>query len=98
MARFFWRTLVPSAIVYAVTELVWGCRYMVRLGNVSPDQSRTEIFELTGLRGVAALMVVLFHLNMDVADHFGSIYSRIAGFGFLGVDIFFILSGFVISR
>jgi len=56
-----------------------------------------EIFELTGLRGVAALMVALLHFNFDVAGRFGVIYENLTGVGFMGVDLFFILSGFVIA-
>jgi peptidoglycan/LPS O-acetylase OafA/YrhL len=44
---------------------------------------------LTGLRGIAALWVVLFHLYGPI----GSPMSK----GYLGVDVFFILSGFVLS-
>lgn len=46
---------------------------------------------LTGLRGVAALWVVLFHLFWPGVD-------PITRAGYLGVDIFFILSGFVLSH
>jgi peptidoglycan/LPS O-acetylase OafA/YrhL len=56
-----------------------------------------EIFELTGLRGVAALMVALLHFNFDVAGGLGSIYENLTRIGFMGVDLFFILSGFVIA-
>ena len=49
---------------------------------------------LDGLRGVAALAVVTFHfLEMAIYD-----YSRLfLGHGFLAVDFFFCLSGFVIG-
>jgi peptidoglycan/LPS O-acetylase OafA/YrhL len=63
--------------------------------NTTPE--RGEIFELTGLRGIAALMVALLHLNFDIAGGFGDIYDDITRTGFLGVDLFFILSGFVIA-
>jgi len=48
---------------------------------------------LDGLRGVAALIVVIFHfMEMFITD-----YSKnFAGHGFLAVDFFFCLSGFVI--
>lgn len=49
---------------------------------------------LDGLRGVAALMVVWFHIFEAYAD--GRIYAPI-GHGYLAVDFFFILSGFVIG-
>ena len=51
---------------------------------VKPDQFRLEI---AGLRAIAVISVVLFHL-------------KIPGFqgGFVGVDIFFVISGYLITR
>ena len=45
------------------------------------------IKNIQGLRGVAVLLVILFHLNHQAFF-----------FGFAGVDIFFIISGFVITK
>jgi peptidoglycan/LPS O-acetylase OafA/YrhL len=45
------------------------------------------IKNIQGLRGVAVLLVILFHLNHQTFF-----------FGFVGVDIFFIISGFVITK
>ena len=55
-----------------------------------PDPRR--IVELDGLRGVAVLMVLLAH-------YFGEVPSGISflAWGWLGVDIFFVLSGFLIA-
>jgi peptidoglycan/LPS O-acetylase OafA/YrhL len=60
----------------------------------------TEIDQLTGLRGVAALWVFAFH----VSDWLGRLQPGARGIsrwlgsaGFLGVDLFFVLSGFVIA-
>ncbi len=64
--------------------------------QLSPDILKTrQHFEiLDGLRGIAALAVVTFHF-MEVAY---SDYSQdFIGHGFLAVDFFFCLSGFVIA-
>lgn len=56
------------------------------------SKPRYEI--LDGLRGVAALVVVLYHLvECYPSQYVGSIFAH----GFLAVDFFFALSGFVIG-
>jgi peptidoglycan/LPS O-acetylase OafA/YrhL len=55
---------------------------------------------LDGIRGVAILMVLLCHLAPEVntAKHgFVQIIARIADQGAIGVDLFFVLSGFLIT-
>jgi peptidoglycan/LPS O-acetylase OafA/YrhL len=59
--------------------------------------------ELDGLRGVAALMVVLFHVSEAILfmPYRGRLLTpvlRATELGFFGVDIFFALSGFLITR
>lgn len=49
---------------------------------------------LDGLRGVAALLVVAFHI---LEAHSESHLSQIINHGYLAVDFFFLLSGFVIG-
>ncbi|MGO4381225.1 acyltransferase family protein [Pseudoduganella sp. RAF19] len=49
---------------------------------------------LDGLRGVAALMVVAFHF---FEAHAASRFEQIINHGYLAVDFFFVLSGFVIG-
>ena len=64
--------------------------------TLSPDilKSRQHFEILDGLRGIAALIIVIFHF-MEVAI---SDYSKnFIGHGFLAVDFFFCLSGFVIG-
>jgi peptidoglycan/LPS O-acetylase OafA/YrhL len=62
-------------------------------------QSKADFPQFTGLRGIAALLVLFFHLRtpQNLELHFGLVdaFSR---FGFLGVDIFFVLSGFILSH
>jgi peptidoglycan/LPS O-acetylase OafA/YrhL len=52
---------------------------------------KNRIYELDALRGIAALMVVLFHYTTDKLDK-----TFEFGIGCIGVDLFFIISGFVI--
>lgn len=60
--------------------------------------NKTRYDILDGLRGVAALMVLLYHIFNDAKSFF--VWPTPVGeffHGFLGVDFFFILSGFVMG-
>ena len=56
------------------------------------SKPRYEI--LDGLRGIAALMVVIFHLFETYSK--GAAF-QIVNHGYLAVDFFFVLSGFVVG-
>lgn len=61
---------------------------------------RGEIKALTGLRIIAALWVVLFHFRpmlADVSPEFRENLAPVLNCGAQGVDLFFILSGFVLT-
>lgn len=60
--------------------------------NALPTKPHYPI--LDGLRGVAALMVVAFHL---CEAHSTSHFDQVINHGYLAVDFFFLLSGFVIG-
>ena len=51
---------------------------------------------LTGLRGAAALWVASYHLLLP-ASLVGGLPARILGRGYLAVDLFFVLSGYVLA-
>lgn len=61
------------------------------MGDTSPTK---HIHLLDGLRGVAALSVVIFHFTEWIYTDFS---KNFVGHGFLAVDFFYCLSGFVIA-
>jgi peptidoglycan/LPS O-acetylase OafA/YrhL len=81
----------------------WAGRYSlpVHAPSLPPRESRPgEVLPLTGLRIVAALWVVLFHLRGNFWTDFPGVaryLNPILEHGDLGVDLFFALSGFVLT-
>ncbi|HWW28125.1 MAG TPA: acyltransferase [Caulobacter sp.] len=63
------------------------------IGATAPAKDHYVI--LDGLRGVASLMVVVFHLFEVYAG--GNPQKQIVNHGYLAVDFFFLLSGFVVA-
>ncbi|NOU02736.1 MAG: acyltransferase [Novosphingobium sp.] len=51
---------------------------------------------LTGIRGIAAWLVVLYHIRLSLADLLPPAAIAVLAKGYLAVDLFFVLSGFVI--
>src|ERR1700691_421719 len=73
--------------------------------QTSPDASdyaaapaTRHISALDGLRGIAVLMVICFHFWQGFARGPYTIVGRLAVWGQTGVDLFFVLSGFLITR
>jgi peptidoglycan/LPS O-acetylase OafA/YrhL len=62
---------------------------------VSSKNGVSEVRALTGLRGVAALYVVFFHYFSPV--RLTNPFMCLLGHGYLAVDLFFVLSGFVMA-
>ncbi|HOB15071.1 MAG TPA: acyltransferase [Novosphingobium sp.] len=59
--------------------------------EAKPQAHSPRMFQLDGLRGVAAFMIVFYHL--DIVYGIGGPFQR----GYLFVDLFFLLSGFVLT-
>jgi peptidoglycan/LPS O-acetylase OafA/YrhL len=60
-----------------------------------PPRSASRITELDGLRGIAILPVIAIHSILTVCPP-GFVHSLV-GLGWFGVDLFFVLSGYLIT-
>lgn len=58
--------------------------------------SRRQLDALTGIRGLAAWLVVLYHIRASFAPSLAGWTIAAASKGYLAVDFFFVLSGFVL--
>jgi peptidoglycan/LPS O-acetylase OafA/YrhL len=56
-----------------------------------------EIRSMTGVRGAAAVFVMVYHFELDRIPSDGA-FSTFLNHGYLSVDLFFILSGFVMAH
>jgi peptidoglycan/LPS O-acetylase OafA/YrhL len=57
------------------------------MNETTKMKSQSYIQTIDGLRTLAVMLVVIFHAG----------YSWLGG-GFIGVDVFFVISGFLITR
>ena len=69
--------------------------------SLKHTQASDRVPVLDGIRGIAVLLVMIFHFWI-VAFSGGNllwerIYDDVAGMGWIGVDLFFVLSGFLIT-
>ena len=70
----------------------------LQLAQSSDPSSRPHIPVLDGLRGVAVLLVLLFHLSrLGGASWPDRAFAGVFRAGWAGVDLFFVLSGFLIT-
>src|SRR4029078_13141339 len=75
---------------------------MGALGSVEtapPRPLRGHLPVLDGVRGLAILMVLLFHFvaQTTATNRIQAAVNGVFAYGLLGVDLFFVLSGFLIT-
>ena len=59
--------------------------------------TRKKMDGVTILRFIAAFYVFIFHINMRVPVNFGELINKTISNGVIGMSIFFMLSGFVLT-
>jgi peptidoglycan/LPS O-acetylase OafA/YrhL len=59
------------------------------------SERKPQLDALTGARGIAAWYVVLYHIRLSFADSLPGWLMTFSSKGYLAVDLFFVLSGFV---
>jgi peptidoglycan/LPS O-acetylase OafA/YrhL len=62
----------------------------------APAEPKADLPALTGLRGVAAWFVVLYHIRLSAGQQVPAEALAFFSKGYLAVDLFFMLSGFVL--
>ena len=62
----------------------------------APAEPRADLPALTGIRGLAAWFVVLYHIRVGAVSYLPAEASFVLSKGYLAVDFFFMLSGFVL--
>jgi peptidoglycan/LPS O-acetylase OafA/YrhL len=65
---------------------------------IAPENKRKQVNSLVLLRGIAALTVVFCHFGNPLKEdpNFGNIFNFFHDYGLYGVQMFFVISGFVI--
>ena len=64
---------------------------------MTEPRTQTKIPALTGLRAIAALWVLVLHFGEAVSASWPRAVRSVLSTGFAGVDLFFVLSGFILA-
>jgi peptidoglycan/LPS O-acetylase OafA/YrhL len=66
-------------------------------GSEPAARSRPNLDALTGLRFLAAMGVVFFHFSLPILQGRSDLLLNLAGAGYIAVDLFYLLSGFILT-
>lgn len=95
--------MIAFRLCYDMAVIAWGRRGYLGMtnkevggsadaaGSANSAPHPQRLFQLDGLRGLAAFVIMLYHVDLVFRSH--SPFVR----GYLFVDLFFLLSGFVLA-
>src|SRR5574341_1521139 len=88
-----------ARIKFVRSAQTMSTRINSRVGDRDPIMAGRHFPELDGIRGVAICLVLVYHSSSIASPQtpLASLYIRLANIGWVGVDLFFILSGFLIT-
>jgi peptidoglycan/LPS O-acetylase OafA/YrhL len=72
------------------------CTYFLTFKKSYLEHKAEYLSNLTPLRGIAALLVAIFHFEMAIARFIPANLTMFFEKSYLMVDLFFIMSGFII--
>jgi peptidoglycan/LPS O-acetylase OafA/YrhL len=91
----------PLSQLVAIGAIEIGVRHLMQRPppGATPNVSTQHLQSLTPLRGIASLWVVLYHYTVTFFPNLEAEgYTHILDKGYLAVDMFFMLSGFVMTH
>jgi peptidoglycan/LPS O-acetylase OafA/YrhL len=91
--------LSPNTMVEEEAAPVLAAVPAAKVNPPVDPRLRGHMLGLDGVRGVAIAMVMVLHFvgDADATNRFEAVVKRVTSFGDLGVDLFFVLSGFLIT-
>src|SRR6201991_4555555 len=93
---YWWNDLQSNAnLQYIANYLQYLATGVILMTQTTYLKSKNHYPILDGLRGVASVLVIVFHVLETFTG--GNKFIQIINHGYLAVDFFFLLSGFVIS-
>lgn len=88
---------MPDSINFALLTNIISKMQKTNISSATFADSKPHYELLDGLRGVAAMLVVFYHIYEGFSFASGTAPIKVINHGYLAVDFFFMLSGFVIG-